>query len=118
MRRGERRRWLESAEAAVAWELRGSWASQRQVALVLKAGRVRGYVEHVAATGAYALVWDGRDVVHVPLALVLAVARPHFHEDAGTLLPRGRDPVLLGPPPHEGQLALAGRRASRRSRGR
>lgn len=43
---------------------------------------MRGYVERVAATDSYALLWVGEWTVHVPLERVLAVARPHFHEPA------------------------------------
>lgn len=97
-------------ERAIAWELRGAWASRREVVVVLmpaadRPRRLRGYVQRVAATDAYALVWDGVAEAHVPLALVLAVRSPHFSA------PEDGDPV--GPPPVrvvrallEGQLSL------------
>jgi hypothetical protein len=68
-------------ESQIAWELRGCWAGFREVGLSLRGGRrIRGYVTHVAVTDAFALVWDGTGDIHVPLVLVLAVHRPHFHE--------------------------------------
>lgn len=69
-------------EAAVAWELRGAWAARREVVLVCDGdvSRVRGYVEHVAPTDAFALMWEGAGLAHVPLARVSAVRRPHFDE--------------------------------------
>lgn len=84
-------------ESALAWELRGHWAARREIVLRLHGGRVRGFVEHVSATGAYAIVdpvsstlpspepWEP-PTLHVPLGLVLSVRRPHFHED-GPLSP-------------------------------
>lgn len=56
--------------------------------------RVRGYVRSVAPTCAYALVWDGTDDAHIPLALVRTVRRPHFSS------PEDGDPVTP-PPPRE-----------------
>jgi hypothetical protein len=106
-------------EAAVAWELRGAWAAAREVVLVLgraagRPPRVRGYVQHVAATGAFALVWDGGGESHVPLALVRAVRRPHFHEarDGGAVAPpplRPRAPAQL---PGQLTMELGDRRAA------
>ena len=60
--------------AAVAWELRGAWATGRRVALTIDADvtRVEGIVGEVAATDAYCKV----DGVHVPLGRVMAVHRP------------------------------------------
>lgn len=83
----------------MAWELRTAWASQREVIVVCAADRqrVRGYVQHVAPTDAFALVWDGRGDAHVPLALVLAVRRPHFSapEDGGRVEPPERPPPIV-----------------------
>jgi hypothetical protein len=94
-------------ESAIAWQLRGSWGSLKEVGISLAGrGRIRGYVVYVATTNAYALIWDGRGELHVPLQRVQAVRSIHFHEDWGR-------PV--GPPPrrqtilpwiHPGQLAL------------
>lgn len=58
-------------------------------------GRVRGYVEHVAPTDSFVLVWDGAGVMHVPLALGLSVRRPHFSvpEDGARVAPRCRSGV-------------------------
>ena len=91
-------------EAAAAWELRAAWASGREVLLSLPRARVRGRVEHVASTGAFALVWDGAGEVHVPCALVRSVRAAHFHEGGEPVEPRRRGPALEPPPP--GQLAL------------
>jgi hypothetical protein len=73
-------------EATAAWELRGAWASRRAVVLTLDAtlamlSRVAGYVERVSPTGAVAEIEDlDGDRISVPLRVVLAVRRPHFHE--------------------------------------
>lgn len=98
-------------ERAAAWDLRGAWATQREVVVVLEGnrGRVRGYVEHVSASNAYALIYDGAGTAHVPLAFAAAVRRPHFHEplDGIEVTPpprRRRRTIQLSP----GQLALFG----------
>lgn len=92
-------------EAAAAWELRGAWAAQREVVVTAGRWRVRGFVAHVAPTGAFAMVWDGRDEVHVPLAQVGAVRRPHFTEPMdGAAVPRPAPRRAL--PMLPGQLAL------------
>lgn len=94
-------------EAAVAWELRTAWAKQRDVGLSLRGGRrVRGYVVHVAPSGAFALVWDGTGDLHVPTGVVLAVHRPHYHEPewGAPVAPPMRGPAI--PVPMAGQLAL------------
>lgn len=97
-------------ERAAAWELRGAWGTQREVVIVMegKRGRVRGYVEHVAASNAYALIFDGRGSAHVPLAFVATVRRPHFHEpDDGDPVPRpARAPREGLPYVHPGQLSF------------
>lgn len=61
--------------AAVAWELRGAWATGRRVAVSLEradVGRLEGHVSRVSATGA-TMVLAG---LHVPLDRVLAVHWP------------------------------------------
>jgi hypothetical protein len=64
--------------SALAWELRGAWATGRRVALRLErerdpvVTRVEGHVRHVSPTDAFAVVADW----HVPLDLVLALAFP------------------------------------------
>jgi hypothetical protein len=96
-------------ERVCAWELRTAWALRREVVLVMgERGRVRGYVQHVAPTDAFALVWDGRGEVHLPCALVATVRRPHFSEPLDGE-PVGAVPVpevRQAPPPMDGQLAL------------
>lgn len=72
---------LRRRESAAAWELRGALAAVREIVVAWPGGRVRGYVEHVSPTDAFALVWDGRSTIHVPLTLGPSVRRPHFHED-------------------------------------
>jgi hypothetical protein len=68
---------LQRPEVATTWELRAAWAAGRRVVLTLTdrcvTERVEGIVEHVAVTGAFAIV----DGWHVPLGDVLAVHRPH-----------------------------------------
>lgn len=92
-------------EAALAWDLRGAWAGGWPVACTTRDGaRLLGRVEHVAATCAFALLWDGREQVHVPVALLRSVRRPHFHEDGPAPAPRARAPRLELP--HPGQLAI------------
>jgi hypothetical protein len=92
----------------LSWDLRAAWAGGWDVGLTLRGGRrLRCRVERVAASGAFAIVWDGRGELHVPVARVLAVARPHFHEPgwAGAV-PRRESrarPIVLAPP---GQLAF------------
>ena len=84
-------------ESAVAWELRTAWATQREVVVLVDADltRVRGYVEHVAASDAFTVVWDGRELVHVPIALVSAVRRPHFTMEDAPVQPRKREPAIV-----------------------
>lgn len=105
--RGELPLSPDQSERALAWDLRAAWAGGWDVGLTLRGGRrVRCRVERVAATGAFAVVWDGRGELHVPVARLLAVARPHFHEPAwGSAVPRRSDPapIVLASP---GQLAF------------
>jgi hypothetical protein len=96
-------------ESDVAWELRGAWASQREVVVTLDEARpgpkhddappgrksVRGYVEHVAPTDAFALMWDGRSVAHIPLARVMGVLRTHMDSRGRKVKPREREPIVL-----------------------
>lgn len=99
---------LAYTERAAAWVLRGAWATQREVVIVLEGdrGRVRGYVQHVAASNAYALIFDGVGATHVPLAFTAAVRSPHFHEplDGIEVTPPRNRPAI--PLPHPGQLSL------------
>lgn len=87
----------EAPTPEVVWELRTAWGACRETIVILtspRAGvrpavpgvmgapadraRVRGYVTSVAATGAYALLWDGVGETHIPCALVADVRRPYF----------------------------------------
>jgi hypothetical protein len=90
--------------SAVTWQLRGAWASRREVVLV--GVDVRGYIEHVAPTGSFALVWDGAGLIHVPADRVLAVRVPHFHEDGDTPSVAPPPPRSVHAPPPPGQLAF------------
>jgi predicted methyltransferase MtxX (methanogen marker protein 4) len=97
---------LASQEQAHAWDLRASWASGREVIIVLEEGcrmpRVRGYVISVAATGAYVMIDDGvGEEWHVACSLILAVRTPHFHED-----PRPSRGVRRREEPDPNQLSL------------
>lgn len=105
---------LAARESAAAWDLRGAWASRRVVVLALDPDRavlprIEGYVEHVAASNAFAeiLELDGGEI-SVPCAVILSVRRPHFQEpaDAGALLAPdlGRRETVLDRYP--GQLSL------------
>lgn len=67
-------------ESEAAWELRGAWAAFREVVVSWPGGRVRGYVQHVSATDAFALIWDGVREMHIPLVVVSNIRRPHFSE--------------------------------------
>lgn len=87
-----------------------AWAKNQEIIVVLRApraalrddapgapadrSRVRGYVRSIAPTCAFALMWDGTDDAHIPLALVRAVRRPYFDnpEDGEHVTP---------PPPRE-----------------
>lgn len=114
-----RRRIVSTRERQFEWELRTYWARGREVIAVLDpewAGqpRVRGYVVWVAPSGAAVRIddggvsvsLDGREVVglHVPLAAVLNVRRPHFLEDGDAARPDRGAPARLEALP--GQLDL------------
>lgn len=77
----------------------------REVVLVLDSEwaeipRVAGRIVRVATTGTFALVDDGgATAIHVPLAVVLAVRRPHFTEPLDTCEPVPPDTL-------DGQLVL------------
>jgi hypothetical protein len=94
----------ERPTSAIAWELRSCWALGRTVVLVLDRDhtvvpRVGGRIVEVAASDAYVRVDDGLgDAIHVPLVVVLAVRRRHFHEPVDSLvdLPGRDDPPLAG----------------------
>jgi hypothetical protein len=98
-------------ESAAAWDLRSAWAARRPVVLTLDAAvavvaRVAGYVERVSATGATCDVDDlagGRIVV--PLRVVLAVRRPHFHEPADRVAAAAPARPQRDDGPLSGQLA-------------
>lgn len=95
---------LRDRENAVAWELRGAWATGRPVRLLLQGARgvelVEGTVQSVAATDAFVILQPAEDpdkmslndvildvaggytppdVIHIPLMFVAEVRRPHFH---------------------------------------
>ncbi len=65
----------ERPEAALAWDLRGYWASQTEVTVTMTERcmirTVVGRVSRVAVTGAFAVV----DGWHLPMRDVLRVAR-------------------------------------------
>lgn len=71
---------VRDPEQTFAWELRGHWAKRRRVILIMSdrcmVDRIEGTVTQVAVTGAFAIVDDW----HVPLAEVVAIHRPHFHQ--------------------------------------
>lgn len=74
---------------AIAWELRGAWATGRRVSLSLEqraGGRLEGHVHRVAATGAFVVVSG----VHVPLDDVLAVHHPSRLGDSTAAAERWR----------------------------
>lgn len=103
-------------------ELRAAWATQREVIVTLSRGphtghavpdlrdapadrgTLRGYVVRVAASGAYALLWDGRAEAHVPAVLVGNVRKPYrLNAEDGSPVepPPPRQPIEL-----EGQMSL------------
>lgn len=103
--RGSAQEELGRLESAAAWDLRGAWAVGSEIVVAWPGGRVRGYVEHVSPTDAFALVWDGAHALHVPLGLGPSVRRPHFHEPLDHVRrPLRRTAVPL---PMPGQLAFA-----------
>lgn len=55
--------------------------------------KVRGYVQSISATWAFALVWDGTGQAHVPLALVRAIRIPFMINN-----PEDGEPVAAPPP--------------------
>lgn len=82
--------------SAIVLELRHAWASGRRVALSLDADehRVEGFVERVAASGA----WVRVNATHVPATAILAVHLPARTADS-TARPterfhRGAHPLL------------------------
>ena len=94
---------LERPLSSTVWELRRCWATRREVSLALdrraSLPRVRGRVEHVAASGVYVLVADYEakakgGPMNVPTALILSVRSPHFHEPADA--EPAREPIILG----------------------
>jgi hypothetical protein len=110
---------VSTREQQFVWELRTYWAKGREVIAVLDpewAGqpRVRGYVVWIAATGAacriddggVSVTFDGREVVglHVPMAAIVSVRRPHFTEDGEAARPDRGAPARAETLP--GQLDL------------
>jgi hypothetical protein len=97
---------VANRESAIAWQLRGAWASRRAVVITLDAertivARVEGYVEYVSPTGATAEVDDlDGDRITVPTSVVRSVRKPHFHEphDARAAAAPPRTPRDLAPP--------------------
>lgn len=71
---------LERPEQSIAWELRGAWAAHKPVVVTLSPrcliDRVEGLIEHVAVTGAFAVI----DGWHIPCVDVLAVHKPHYSQ--------------------------------------
>lgn len=104
--------WTRPArpESAVGWELRGAWASRREIVATLRADRprIRGYVEHVAATDAFALIWDGAGMAHAPIERVLSIRSPHFSEpaDGEPVAPPARRRAIVTQPPEQLELDL------------
>ena len=92
----------------MAWQLRGAWASGKEVVVVLDPDlhpvvpRIRGRVVYVSPTGAVAEVDDGTSggAYSVPCAAVLAIRTPHFTEPLDALPPA--EPAEVFP----GQLPL------------
>lgn len=86
------------APDALAWDLRAAWAGGWQVVATTRRGaRVRGLVEHVAPTGAFALLWNGAAEVHVPVGALRSVRRPALGERDGTgpVRRRRRAPIAM-----------------------
>lgn len=111
-------------EEAVAWELRSHLWKGSPVVVTVEAGpeiiRLRGYVESVSATSAFAEVDDDRypEPRSFPIRTVKSIRRPHFHEDETVLPVRPR----AAPDGEQipGQLRLGAERipeVSRRGRG-
>jgi hypothetical protein len=96
--------------------MRTAWGAQYEVVVALKDARpgpdipgspadrktVRGYIEHVASTGAFALMWDGGSIVHVPTQRVMGVLRTHYSMEGKPVSPREREPIIM----YNGQLAF------------
>ena len=97
---------LERSEAAVAWDLRAAWAAGWEVSLGVARRRrpVRCRVLTVASSGAFAIVWTADGELHVPLARVRSVRRPHFHEGGEPVAAPAHRQALPLPP--AGQLPL------------
>lgn len=104
---------IQARESAAAWSLRAAWGGRWPVVVRLDERavlpRVSGYVEHVAASGAFVLLeeLDG-EPIHVPCAHVLSVRRPHFHEpgDRRALAAPDRGPRETVLDTFPGQLSL------------
>jgi hypothetical protein len=82
---------IERPEQAVAWELRGAWASGKILVFSLsercEPQRVEGRVRRVSPTGAFVVIEErttagfGRRW-HVPTVDVLATLSPHYSMEA------------------------------------
>lgn len=98
---------LVSREQAHAWDLRGAMAGRWEVVVRLDGAdleRIRGTVEKVAVTGAFAMLKPAgeEELIHVPCVAILSVRRPHFSEPLDQVRrPKGR-------PRFPGQLELPG----------
>lgn len=117
---------LQDRENAVAWELRGAWATGRPVRLLLQAeagaGLIVGTVNSVAPSAAYAILqpiedpermstndvildaagaYEPPEPIHVPLMYVSEVRAPHFHVEPLHWTPRAGTA-------YDGQLPLDG----------
>jgi hypothetical protein len=94
---------LARRESAVAWDLRGAWATRAVVILLLDPTwttipRVVGRVERVSPTDATTDIDQGaaQGRITVPCVAIAAVRRPHFHE------PTDRDALAEpGMPPRD-----------------
>lgn len=70
---------LIRAPESIRWELRRAWASGKRVALTVEgAERVEGHVDHVAASGLFAII----EGIHVPTDSILAVHTPSLLGDS------------------------------------
>lgn len=97
---------LERAGASSIWELRAAWMTGHWVAIRMtrEPGRLEGYVQEVAASGAYVILdpRDGGESWHIPREQILATFKPHFEEGGERRGPREAK-SFVG---MEGQLGL------------
>lgn len=71
---------LSHQEDRLAWELRGYMVTLREIVVAWPGGRIRGYVQYVAPTDAFTLIWDGLRETHIPVLIISSIRRPHYHE--------------------------------------